>query len=107
MRNPDGVFRALADPTRRTVFEKLRSGPRSVGELAEGLPVSRPAVSQHLRALKDAGLVQEKPRGTRNIYEIDPRGLQPLALYVDEFWGDVLSAFSHGVNNEIGGRDEH
>ena len=84
---------ALADPTRRTVFERLRSGPRPVGELAAGLPVSRPAVSQHLRVLKDAGLVRERTEGTRRFYSIDPRSLEDLRAYFDSFWDDALAAF--------------
>ena len=84
---------ALADPTRRAVLERLRSGPRSVGDLAHGLPVSRPAVSQHLRVLKDAGLVREERRGNRNFYRIEPRGLEGLRAYIDSLWTDVLEAY--------------
>ncbi len=106
MKPHEDLFRALADPTRRTVFEILRKGPQSVGELAEELPVSRPAVSQHLKALKAAGLVRETPSGTRRYYEIDPKGLEPLRHYLEEFWGEVLTAFSLGAESRIGGHDE-
>ncbi len=84
---------ALGDPTRRSVFEALRSGPRPVGEIARELPVSRPAVSQHLRVLKQAGLVRERQVGTRRVYRIDPSGLLPLREYVDSFWSDALAEF--------------
>jgi DNA-binding transcriptional ArsR family regulator len=80
----------LADPTRRAVFESLRRGPSSVGTLAAGLPVSRPAVSQHLRALKQAGLVNDRPDGTRRVYYIDPRGLGELRRWLDQLWTDAL-----------------
>jgi DNA-binding transcriptional ArsR family regulator len=84
---------ALGDPTRRTIFERLRDGPRAVGELAAGLPVSRPAVSQHLRVLKEAGLVTERRDGTRRLYRVDPRGLEELRAYFERFWDDALEAF--------------
>ena len=84
---------ALGDPTRRSIFEQLRGGPRSVGELAAGLPVSRPAVSQHLRVLKEAGLVTERRHGTRRLYRLDPRGLEELRAYFERFWDDALEAF--------------
>ena len=88
---------ALADPTRRKVFERLRSGPASVGDLAADLPVSRPAVSQHLKALKIAGLVSDKPDGARRVYYIDPDGLGELRRWLDEFWDDALEAFKKEV----------
>src|SRR5271165_4658793 len=88
---------ALADPTRRAVFERLRRGPASVGEIAAGLPVSRPAVSQHLKALKEAGLVLDRADGTRRVYYIDPDGLGPLRRWLDEFWTDALDAFKREV----------
>ena len=91
---------ALADPTRRRVYEGLREGPRSVGDLASELPVSRPAVSQHLKVLKDSGLVREERRGTRRFYEIEPRGLEALRMYLDGFWGDVLAAFAKAVDGK-------
>jgi len=88
---------ALADPTRRRVFEKLNAGPKSVGALARGLPVSRPAVSQHLRVLKDAGLVADRPEGTRRVYYIDPNGLGTLRKWLDQFWGAALEAYAEEV----------
>jgi DNA-binding transcriptional ArsR family regulator len=83
----------LADPTRRKVFERLRAGPRPVNALAEGLPVSRPAVSQHLKALKRAGLVEERSEGVRRIYSLRREGLMELREWLDSFWGDALEAF--------------
>jgi DNA-binding transcriptional ArsR family regulator len=88
---------ALADPTRRRVFERLKKGPRAVGEIARGLPVSRPAVSQHLKALKEAGLVGDRPEGTRRVYFIDPHGLGELRRWLDQFWDDALAAFQAEV----------
>ena len=87
------ALEALADPTRRAVMERLRAGPLPVGRVAEGLRVSRPAVSQHLKVLRDAGLVEEERTGTRHLFSIAPRGLVPLREYLDRFWGDVLEAF--------------
>ena len=87
------ALQALADPTRREILERLRPGPLAVGELAKDLPVSRPAVSQHLRVLKDAGLVHETRAGTRRLYGVEVRGLAELRRYLDTFWGDVLQAF--------------
>lgn len=84
---------ALADPTRRKVFERLRSGPKPVGRIAQSLPVSRPAVSQHLKVLKEAGLVCEEAEGTRRIYRIDPKGLGQLRGWLDRFWDEALDAF--------------
>lgn len=89
----------LSDPTRRRVFERLRSGPKSVGVLAKGLPVSRPAVSQHLKALKEAGLVVERPEGSRRIYSIDPEGLGELRRWLDDFWDEALAAFKNEVES--------
>jgi DNA-binding transcriptional ArsR family regulator len=83
----------LADPTRRAVFERLRDGPRPVNAVAAGLPVSRPAVSQHLKALKDAGLVQERSEGVRRIYSLRREGLEELRDWLDSFWDDALAAF--------------
>ena len=83
----------LADPTRRKVFERLRAGPRAVNVLAAGLPVSRPAVSQHLKVLKEAGLVEERSAGVRRIYSIRREGLAELRDWLDSFWGDALEAF--------------
>jgi DNA-binding transcriptional ArsR family regulator len=91
---------ALADPTRRAVFERLRDGPASVGDVAAGLPVSRPAVSQHLKALKLAGLVMDRPEGTRRVYAIDPDGLGELRRWLDEFWDDALEAFKYELEKK-------
>jgi DNA-binding transcriptional ArsR family regulator len=83
----------LADPTRRQVFERLRDGPRPVNALAAGMPVSRPAVSQHLKVLKDAGLVEERSEGVRRIYSVRREGLADLREWLESFWGDALDAF--------------
>ena len=88
---------ALGDPTRRAIFERLADGPRAVGELADGLPVSRPAVSQHLKALKDAGLVTDRPDGTRRLYQINPDGVGALRSYLDRFWNQSLAAFKRAA----------
>ncbi len=85
---------SISDPTRRSVLEKLRAGPQSVGALADQLPVSRPAVSQHLKVLKEAGLVKDRSEGTRRVYYIDPDGLGELRRWLDEFWDDALNAFA-------------
>jgi DNA-binding transcriptional ArsR family regulator len=87
------AMEALGDATRREIMERLRRGARPVGEIAAGLPVSRPAVSQHLRVLKEAGLVTEHKQGTRRIYSIDPQGLDELRAYLSMFWSDALAAF--------------
>lgn len=89
----ESAIRALADPTRRHVFERLRRGPLPVGKLAEGLRVTRPAVSQHLRVLERAGLVQARREGTHRIYRIELQGLDELRRYLDQFWDDVLESF--------------
>ena len=91
---------ALGDPTRRAIFERLRSEPLSVGEIADGLPVSRPAVSQHLRVLKEAGLVTERRNGTRRLYRLDPDGVGELRDYFDDFWTDALAAFKAEAERE-------
>ncbi|WP_300531503.1 metalloregulator ArsR/SmtB family transcription factor [Maricaulis sp.] len=91
---------ALADPTRRTVFERLRSGPKSAGHLAQGLAVSRPAVSQHLKALREAGLVADEKRGRSRIYRIEHGGLEALRSYLDSFWGDVLDAYKEALEHD-------
>ena len=90
---------ALGDPTRRAIFERLGAGPRAVGELADELPVSRPAVSQHLKVLKDAGLVVDRAQGTRRIYQLDPQGVGALRAYFDSFWLQALTAFKDAVEN--------
>ena len=87
------ALEALADPTRRRIFERLRRGPKPVGAIAAGLPVSRPAVSQHLKVLKKAHLVQDEADGARRIYRIDPRGLGPLRSWLDRFWDEALQSF--------------
>ncbi len=87
------TWAALADPTRRTVFERLGSGPKPVSEIARGLTVSRPAVSQHLKVLKEAGLVSDRTEGTRRIYTIDPKGLGALRAWLDQFWDEALENF--------------
>jgi DNA-binding transcriptional ArsR family regulator len=91
---------ALADPTRRTIFERLAHGPRAVVELAEGLPVSRPAVSQHLRVLKAASLVVDRRVGARRLYRIQPEGLGALRAYLDQFWDQALAAFATVAEQE-------
>ena len=100
------AIQALGDPTRRTVFELLREGPRSVGELAGGLPVSRPAVSQHLRVLKEAGLVRERRQGTRNFYSVNGEGLAELRAYFDGFWDEALASFKAAAESEEGGHED-
>lgn len=94
------AFAALADPTRREVFERLADGPRSVGELASGLPVSRPAVSQHLKVLKEAGLVNDRAEGARRVYQIDPNGLGQIRAWLDRFWTVALDAFAAEVERQ-------
>ena len=94
------AFAALADPSRRQVFERLRAGPLPVGDIARGMPVSRPAVSQHLKVLKEAGLVTDRADGTRRIYAIDPQGLAALRSWLDQFWDDVLMAFAAEVEQK-------
>ncbi len=94
------AFQALADPTRRTIFERLRHGPMPVGKLAEGLPVSRPAVSQHLRVLRAARLVRERQVGTRRLYSVNVDGLADLRAYLDVFWGDALARFKTVAESE-------
>jgi DNA-binding transcriptional ArsR family regulator len=89
----EDAMNALGDPTRRRIFDRLAQGPKAVGELAQGLPVSRPAVSQHLRVLKDAGLVSERPEGTRRVYRIDPAGVIALRAYFEAFWDRALVDF--------------
>jgi DNA-binding transcriptional ArsR family regulator len=99
------AFAALADPTRRRVLERLSAGPLAVGQIAEGLPVSRPAVSQHLKVLKEAGLVSDHPDGARRIYVIDPRGLGAMRAWLDQFWDGALAAFKAEIER-IADEDE-
>jgi DNA-binding transcriptional ArsR family regulator len=89
----DTALTALADPTRRLVFERLRGGRLPVGQIAAGMAVSRAAVSQHLKVLKEAGLVQELRDGTRHLYSIEPAGLKDLRQWLDGFWEEALEAF--------------
>jgi DNA-binding transcriptional ArsR family regulator len=100
MANASLALAALADPTRREIFERLARSPSAVGELASSLPVSRPAVSQHLKVLKDAGLVVHRTHGTRNVYEIDPNGLGALRAWLDQFWAEALDAFKAEVEKD-------
>jgi DNA-binding transcriptional ArsR family regulator len=93
MADANAALAALADPTRRQIFERLRSGPCPVGQLAQGLAVSRPAVSQHLAVLKSAGLVKDQAEGTRRVYEIDPKGLGAIRAWLDQFWDASLASF--------------
>ena len=91
---------ALADPTRRSVFERLADGALPVGRIAKGLPVCRPAVSQHLKVLKEAGLVTDRAEGTRRVYSIDPEGLASVRRYLDQFWTEALDAFVAEVEKD-------
>jgi DNA-binding transcriptional ArsR family regulator len=94
------AFAALADPTRRAVFERVAESAQSVGAIAAGLPVSRPAVSQHLKVLKDAGLVTDEARGTSRIYRIDPNGLGPIRRWLDQQWERSLANFKQLAEQE-------
>jgi DNA-binding transcriptional ArsR family regulator len=96
----------LGDSTRRQVLERLRSGPLSVGEIARDMPISRPAVSQHLALLKQAGLVIDRPVGTRRVYYIDPRGLSAVRAWFDQFWDQALASFQEEVERRIQGDKE-
>jgi DNA-binding transcriptional ArsR family regulator len=96
----DRVLDALGDPTRRRVFKRLRGGARSVGEIAEGMDVSRPAVSQHLKVLKAARLVVDRAEGTRRVYAIDAQGLETLRRWLDGFWDEALTAFKDAAERE-------
>ncbi len=103
MPNPYNALHSLAalgDPTRREVFERVAARPSAVGELARGLPVSRPAVSQHLRVLKEAGLVSESPEGTRRIYRLDPRGIAAMRDWLDSHWASALDAFKNFADEQ-------
>jgi DNA-binding transcriptional ArsR family regulator len=98
MANVSQTLTLLADPTRRAIFEALRKGPSSVGGLVAGLPVTQPAVSQHLKRLKEAGLVRDHAQGARRIYAIDPAGLGPLRAWLDQFWDDQLRAYARSFD---------
>jgi DNA-binding transcriptional ArsR family regulator len=91
---------ALGDPTRRAIFERLAGGPLPVGEIASDLPVSRPAVSQHLKVLKEAGLVVDRPDGTRRLYQLDPAGIEAVRGYFDTLWQNALTAYKAAVEKE-------
>jgi DNA-binding transcriptional ArsR family regulator len=95
--NQAACFAALGDPTRRAIFELIGAEPRAVGDIARELPVSRPAVSQHLKVLKGAGLVTDRPVGTRRIYAVDPDGIEAMRAYLDQFWSKTLAAFKQVV----------
>jgi DNA-binding transcriptional ArsR family regulator len=92
---------ALGDPTRRAIFEQLAGGPKAVGQIAEALPVSRPAVSQHLKVLKQAGLVIDRAQGTRRLYQLNPQGIQDLRAYFDQFWNQALVSFKEAAEKEV------
>jgi len=94
------AFAALGDPTRRAIFERLARGPSSVGDLETHFPISRPAVSQHLRVLKEAGLVRDRSSGTRAIYSVEPKTVQGLRDYLDRLWPDALEAFKREVERQ-------
>ena len=96
----DRVLDALGDPTRRRVFERLRGGARSVGEIAQGMDVSRPAVSQHLKVLKAARLVVDRAEGTRRLYAVEAQGLEALRNWLDRFWDKALAAFKEAAERE-------
>jgi DNA-binding transcriptional ArsR family regulator len=95
-----GALTALSDPTRREILEKLRGGPRAVGEIAAGMAISRPAVSQHLKVLKESGLVAERRAGTRHYFAIAPEGIGGLRAYLDGLWSDALAAFARHIEQE-------
>ncbi len=97
-----GTLTALADPTRRAIFERLARRPLSVSAIAKNLPVSRPAVSQHLKILKTAGLVTDRAEGARRVYQIDPKGLGAIRAWLDQFWDSNLAAFKNAVESEQG-----
>jgi DNA-binding transcriptional ArsR family regulator len=100
----DLVLDALGDRTRRAILERLRDGPKPVVEIAEGLPVGRPAVSQHLKVLKRAGLVSDRAVGTRRVYEVDQRGLDAAQSYLGSFWSDALSRFKRAADGDRAAR---
>jgi DNA-binding transcriptional ArsR family regulator len=101
MTNHSAMLAALADPTRRAIFERLAQSPRSVGEVARELPVSRPAVSQHLKVLKSAGLVSDHAAGTRRVYSVNPAGIAAIRDYFEQFWQQSLSRFAAVASQEI------
>lgn len=101
----DQQLDALGDPTRRAILARLRKGPLPVGKLARAFPVSRPAISQHLRILKDANLVTDRPDGNRRVYELNPAAFASLREYFDEFWGVALIAFKKRIETEKTGEE--
>jgi DNA-binding transcriptional ArsR family regulator len=106
MTNAIAMLTALGDPTRQAILDRLSHGPLAVGQLAESLPVSRPAVSQHLKVLKDVGLVTDRQEGTRRLYQADPDGLAVLREHLDGFWQRSLAAFEQRAENESRQTDE-
>ena len=100
------MMTALGDPTRQAIFDRLSYGPRPVGELAAELPVSRPAVSQHLKVLKDVGLVLDRQEGTRRLYQVDTAGLAVLRTYLDQFWERSLASFASAAREQKGEQDD-
>ena len=100
MPNHSAAFAALADPTRQLLLERLAKRPLAVGKLAAGLPVTRPAVSQHLKVLREAGLVAVRRQGTRNVYQIDPKGVDAMRTYLDRFWDRALAALKLAAEKE-------
>ncbi len=100
----ENALTALADPSRREVFQRLKSGPLAVAAIAKGMPVSRPAVSQHLKVLKQAGLVADRSEGTRRIYYINPQGLAALRQWLDQFWDEALANFQVEVERQAATR---
>ncbi|MBV9135846.1 MAG: winged helix-turn-helix transcriptional regulator [Hyphomicrobiales bacterium] len=104
MANASAALASLADSTRRNVLERLAAGPASVKEIAAELPVSRPAVSQHLKVLKEAGLVRDRAEGTRRVYQIDPAGLGAIRAWLDQFWAVALDAFKAEIERQEGTR---
>lgn len=104
METHDRVMDALGDRTRRAILELLRDGPKPVVQIARDLPVGRPAVSQHLRILKEAGLVSDEAVGTRRVYQVDPAGLEAAQRYLGSFWSDALSRFKQAIEKETADR---
>jgi DNA-binding transcriptional ArsR family regulator len=98
-------LQALGDPSRRQIFERLTQNPSPVGQLARELPISRPAVSQHLKVLKEAGLVFDRQTGTRRVYQVDPKAVEALRGYFDAFWGQALASF-HAAAQDQSGKDK-
>ncbi|NDV01016.1 ArsR/SmtB family transcription factor [Pseudoroseicyclus tamaricis] len=105
--SPGGAIAALADPTRRALVERLRAGPLAVGALAEGLPVSRPAVSQHLKVLSGAGLVEARAEGTRRIYGLSPEGVARLRAYFETLWADAFAGFAAAAQAEAARKEDN